>query len=519
VAEPPDPELEPILARFAAEGIDAAMLARVLALPVGENDKAVDADEGPSLPAPLGSLPAWWGPVIDDEGRRKLETLELDLVEPALEYGHDDDALIEFTRTQLPQQRYLVLESLGVRRWSAVYVALDMMNGRIVVLKISRRETDREGRDVIQITHRNVVIVHDTIVHAGYPTFVLEWCSQGTLADFARHSSDHRRVLACLIDGGRGLAFCHERGLVHGDVKPSNFLVSEDTGKLSDLGIARPPTLEGPEWGTVAFLPPERLAGVWSFAGDVFSFGLVIEHCMRGFAEVAGEFSTLVDKCTADDETARPSMREVLDELQAIAKAIDGEREQLEQLREREAIEKARAAVESEREAVASEREAIASEREAVAESQRRLDQAMLEAGKRTTITRGGIAAVVVAVALLVAGSVGVGAAMVERREQPDPVGDALELAREEAEKADRVKAVQYLESAFGLGLLAEGEDKEAALQRVAAAAEQLGDEFDEFGDFQAADDSWHVAHECFIELGDDAGRLRVERKGATLGR
>jgi hypothetical protein len=508
VAETPDPELEPLLARLAAEeGIDAAMLARVLALPVGEDEDKADADDGASLPAPLGSLPAWWGPVIDDEGRRKLDTLELDLVEPALEYGHDDEALLEFTRTHLPLQRYLVIESLGVRRWSAVYVALDMMNGRTVVLKISRRETDREGRDVILIKHRNVVTVYDTIVHAGYPTFVLEWCSQGTLGDYARYASDCRRALACLIDGGRGLAFCHERGLVHGDVKPSNFLVSEDTGKLSDLGIARPPTCKGPEWGTVAFLPPERLAGVWSFAGDVFSFGLVIEHCMRGFAEVAAEFATLIDKCTADDETVRPSMSEVLDELQAIAKAIDGERELLEQRRAREAIEQARAAVESEREAVANEREAIA-------ESQRRLDHAMLEVRKRMEITRRRVAAVVVAVALLVAGSFGVGATMARR--EPDPVGDTLELAREAAERRDSAAAVEYLELGFKLGLVADDAD---ALQRVAEEAERLGDEFKEIGDAPTAEECWFVASECYVELGDEEGRTRVLGLGRELSR
>ena len=73
VVRPPGAELEPLLARLAAEeGTDAAMLARVLALPVGEDEDKADADDGASLPAPLGSLPAWWGPVIDDEGRRRV---------------------------------------------------------------------------------------------------------------------------------------------------------------------------------------------------------------------------------------------------------------------------------------------------------------------------------------------------------------------------------------------------------------------------------------------------------------
>ena len=501
MADQPDPELEQLLARLAAEGagsddgpddgaFDAADLERVLALSAdGEGDEDGDADEDDeddALPPPLGYLPDWWGPVIDDEARRQLEALEIDLVEPALEHGHDDETLVEFTRHHPPMRRYLVLEALSVRRWSSVYVALDMMNGRTVVLKISRRETDGEGRYVIQIKHTNVVCVHDMLVHRGYPTFVLEWCPQGTLDRYAEFAKDWQRVLARVIEGGRGLAHCHERGLVHGDVKPSNFLISQETGKLSDLGIARPPTREGPEWGTVAFVPPERLKGVWSFAGDVYSYGLVIKQCMREF-EVAGEFATLVDKCTVDDEAARPSMSDVLDELQAISAALTGDRELLERRREREAL---------------------AKEREELAESQRRIELVLLEASrpKPRSLTR--IAGVVGGVALLVAASVGIGAAIVERR-APDPVADTLELASEAAERGDGRSAAQYLELALNR---AQSNFDAGELRLVAESAENLGHVMHEQGDMLGANESWSVAHDAFEELGDHASVKRTQR-------
>lgn len=84
-----------------------------------------------------------------------------------------------------------------------------------------------------------------------------------------------------------GLAALHEAGIVHGDVKPSNFLVAEDaTGrmavKLVDLGIARASSVvhavgEDLPVGTPAYLSPERARGeVITPASDQFSLGVIL---------------------------------------------------------------------------------------------------------------------------------------------------------------------------------------------------------------------------------------------------
>lgn len=448
---------------------------------------ASSEDEGERLPLPIARLPAWWGPVASEDACVQLDVCSPDLVEVALDQGHDEETLATFARDHAPTHRYLVCRRLSLTRFAAVYVALDMLFDRPVVLKISLHRVDAEARSVVKIRHRNVVTVFDAFVWEGYVTTVLEWCSQGSLGDYARYANDWREVLARVLECGRGLAYCHAQNLVHGDVKPGNFLIADEQGKLADLGIARAPTSEGPIMGTPLYCPPERLEGVWSFEGDVFAFGRVLEDVLvRG---------TLPERLTKAIEAAvslkarqRPSLGELLDAVQAAhdeyQQAQWRERHQAELQREREVMER-------ERGELTSSRIELAAERAQFAASKTKLHALM-------------------GVLVAAVGALTIGMAMVE----PDPVGDTLALADEEA---DHTKAVQYLEAAFKLALLAA--DRQATLTRVAETAERLGHEFDELGDPQAAEESWLVAHGCYVELGDGDGQRRVMGFGAKIRR
>lgn len=425
-----------------------------------------EPDEPGSLPVPLADedLPAWWGPILDSSARRReqLGGAELDLDALADVMGSDPDVLREFASTHTPVRRYLVAEPLSVTVWAAVYVAIDMVTKCLMVLKVSRRVVEIEGMLIAAHDHPNVVKALDVFVHEGYPTTVLEWCRHGTLRTLALAGVAHwREILARAIDAGRGLAHLHAWGLVHGDVKPSNILITHGTGKIADLGLAGPERLHGVTCGTPSFAPPEREHGVFVFAGDVYSFALTIEQSLHGHEGVPPSIGRVLEGALAADYQRRPTLARLLADLQ---RELDDERVQPE-----------------------IERRLAARDLEHRREFERHRKRSWLQT------------AVVLAVVLVTGGTMAIAA-------QCRPITN-IELAEQAAERGDGDAAVQNLELAMRQAKL-DADDE--ALREVAGAAETLGHDFIEAGDRLAAHDSWFVARECFSMLGDEEGEARM---------
>jgi serine/threonine-protein kinase len=205
--------------------------------------------------------------------------------------------------------RYELEAIVGSGGMSTVFCAHDVQLDRRVAIKIlherfagDREYVDRflhEARSVAQLGHPNIVGVIDRGEDQGRQYIVFEFVSGENLKDLIVRSGPLpvQRTLELAIPVADGLAFAHEHGLVHRDVKPQNVLLSEGGSvKVTDFGIARwldidhGMTQTGTVVGTGEYLSPEQAkGGAVSPATDVYSLGVVVWEMLTGHVPFEGE--------------------------------------------------------------------------------------------------------------------------------------------------------------------------------------------------------------------------------------
>jgi len=151
--------------------------------------------------------------------------------------------------------RYVLLERLGRGGMGVVYAAYDPELDRRIALKVLHDTEDdaagrrrsrrllREAQAMAQLSHPNVITVHDVGTFEGRVFFAMELVEGRTLTAWQRQQPRAwPELVETFVAAGRGLAAAHEAGLVHRDFKPDNVLVGEDGRvRVTDFGIARPP--------------------------------------------------------------------------------------------------------------------------------------------------------------------------------------------------------------------------------------------------------------------------------------
>ena len=171
--------------------------------------------------------------------------------------------------------RFELVELVGAGGMSSVFRARDRVLERDVALKILHdrlvAEQDvvdrfsREAKLVAGLSHRNIVAVIDRGEHEGKPYIVFEYIPGENLKQLVVREGPLpvARALDLAIEIARGLAFAHEQGFVHRDVKPQNVLLNgKGEAKVTDFGIARPlevqdgETQTGTVLGTCDYISP-----------------------------------------------------------------------------------------------------------------------------------------------------------------------------------------------------------------------------------------------------------------------
>jgi len=203
--------------------------------------------------------------------------------------------------------RYELEELVGSGGMSSVYKAHDTLLERHVALKVlHEHRTDdefverfrREARAVAQLSHPNIVTVIDRGEDEGRQFIVFEYIDGKTLKDCLDEQGRMpvRRALELAIEVAHALAFAHDHGLVHRDVKPQNVLLNGDgAAKVTDFGIARSlevqgVTQSGTVLGTSSYIAPEQASGhAVEPATDVYSLGVVLFELLTGRVPFTGE--------------------------------------------------------------------------------------------------------------------------------------------------------------------------------------------------------------------------------------
>jgi WD40 repeat protein len=203
---------------------------------------------------------------------------------------------------------YVLLEKLGEGGMGAVFKARNWKLGRVVALKLIRKERlasetivrrfHREIRAAAQLAHPNVVRAYDADEVRGTHFFAMECVEGEDLARLVKRGGPLPAAQACeyVRQAALGLQHAFERGLVHRDIKPHNLLLTTDgTVKVLDLGLAR--LGQGPEAdaassmtetgcmvGTPDYMAPEqaRDSHTADIRSDLYSLGCTLYYLLAG---------------------------------------------------------------------------------------------------------------------------------------------------------------------------------------------------------------------------------------------
>ena len=247
--------------------------------------------------------------------------------------------------------RYEIVGELGQGAMGVVYKARDPLIDRIVAIKtinlsLALDEIEeyegrfyQEAKAAGRLSHPNIVTIYDVGKSDSIAYIAMEFLEGRELRDILNDGQclPVDEVLAIVMQVARGLAYAHEKGVVHRDVKPSNIMIiHEGHAKITDFGIARMSsagirTQTGMVLGSPKYMSPEQVMGKQTDQrSDIFSLGVMLYEMLTGKAPFVGEnvnaimYQTLNTTPTPPG-TMNPQVPDMLNFIvaKALAKGLD----------------------------------------------------------------------------------------------------------------------------------------------------------------------------------------------------
>jgi len=208
---------------------------------------------------------------------------------------------------RLLDNRYEILEVIGIGGMAVVYKARCHRLNRLVAIKILkdefskdedfRRRFHAEGQAVAMVSHPNIVAVYDVSSTGESDYIVMELIDGISLKQYMEKKGvlNWKETLHFGIQISKALEHAHSRGIVHRDIKPHNVMVLKNGSvKVADFGIARVMsqgnTLTKEALGSVHYISPEQAkGGRVDDRSDIYSLGTVMYEMMTGRPPYDGE--------------------------------------------------------------------------------------------------------------------------------------------------------------------------------------------------------------------------------------
>lgn len=210
---------------------------------------------------------------------------------------------------QVLASRFRILNFVAAGGMGEVYQALDTRLNRTVAVKILpghlsqkpdlRQRLEREAQTISRLSHPNICTIFDVGEYEGRPFLAMEFIEGITLRQHLTAGNiPMRKIIPIAVQIADGLAKAHELSIIHRDLKPENTMISDETVKILDFGLAKltlddksldrsttlsTDTQAGMILGTIEYMSPEQASGrLLDFRSDQFSFGAMLYEMVTG---------------------------------------------------------------------------------------------------------------------------------------------------------------------------------------------------------------------------------------------